>query len=579
MPPSLDPAAATGASASHRHVDSAHSSKASPLRTVLAEARSNLWSAQPLTCHAIFDPLRDFVFDPALAVAAVLLPPLLGGRPGLEKFIANFLRVAIFVPLKTVYCRFPETASDGGGDNARAAARGAVLYGAPTYKPPSDTKSSFIGAISFAVGAITDVIGLVFNPQKMKKWIDSMSQLKGYLDASGVGDELEEAITKPLLRGRLLDNLKILNDIQERQDADRHVESQLKGDGAGDMEREVREGHRFMRFATAAYGVEMIKSAIDVEVAAKEMSSHKETIATHTGLRPEDVRYLYSKDDGEEHILHHFVAVDETTKSVVLALRGTLSLSGAVVDVQGMARDFCLGLAHKGMCEMAEGVWEASGEAINALLAEEALQGYGLIITGHSLGGRVACLLNVMCHVDKLVGDRKVTCYAFAPPPTYSPCNPDATGDGVSDSPELVAKAIQNCTAYIHDNDAVPFLSIASVRRLALLLDTVDNITEHMWFWLRWAIYHEYIEIPEAIFDAVAEAKKSDSKCVDGEAPMRIPARAIVWAKKSVLGKGFEGYLCDPTLVAQNTVYVSPDMISDHLCEMYEDALDDLLEQ
>ena len=66
-----------------------------------------------------------------------------------------------------------------------------------------------------------------------------------------------QAITKPLLRGRLLDNLKILNDIQEKQDADRHVESRLKGDGAATLERDVREGHRLMRFATAAYGVEV----------------------------------------------------------------------------------------------------------------------------------------------------------------------------------------------------------------------------------------------------------------------------------------------------------------------------------
>ena len=48
-----------------------------------------------------------------------------------------------------------------------------------------------------------------------------------------------QAIAKPLLRGRLLDNLKILNDIQERQDADRHAESRLEGDGAANLERDV----------------------------------------------------------------------------------------------------------------------------------------------------------------------------------------------------------------------------------------------------------------------------------------------------------------------------------------------------
>ena len=56
----------------------------------------------------------------------------------------------------------------------------------------------------------------------MKKWSDAIGQMKAYWDASGVGGEIEEAWIKPLLRGRLLDNLKILNDIQEQQDADRH---------------------------------------------------------------------------------------------------------------------------------------------------------------------------------------------------------------------------------------------------------------------------------------------------------------------------------------------------------------------
>ena len=143
---------------------------------------------------------------------------------------------------------------------------------------------------------------------------------------------------KPMLRGRLLDNLKILNDIQEKQDADRHIEAKFQGERGISFEKEVRDGHRLMRFATAAYGVEMIKSAIDIEVDPEQLKSYKDAIATHTGIEPEDVRYLYSKDDGDKHVLHHFAAVDKKTKSIVLALRGTLSLSGAIIDVQGMAR-------------------------------------------------------------------------------------------------------------------------------------------------------------------------------------------------------------------------------------------------
>lgn len=42
------------------------------------------------------------------------------------------------------------------------------------------------------VSAVGDVVGVLTNPKKMKKWVDALGQLKAYLDASGVGDELEE---------------------------------------------------------------------------------------------------------------------------------------------------------------------------------------------------------------------------------------------------------------------------------------------------------------------------------------------------------------------------------------------------
>lgn len=122
---------------------------------------------------------------------------------------------------------------------------------------------------------------------------------------------------------------------------------------------------------------------------------------------------------------------------------------------------------------------------------------------------------------------------------------------------------------------------IASVRRLARLMDTVDNLSEHMWFFDRWAIYHEKKQIPGIFFDEILKAKGADHKHehVDKECNLMIPAKSVIWAKKNVLSEKFEGYGCDPSSVASNTVFVSPDMISDHICEQYEDALDALLEQ
>jgi hypothetical protein len=54
---------------------------------------------------------------------------------------------------------------------------------------------------------------------------------------------------KPLLRGRLLDNFKILNDIQEQYHADRVAVTVCCERET--IEQELKDGKRWMRFATA----------------------------------------------------------------------------------------------------------------------------------------------------------------------------------------------------------------------------------------------------------------------------------------------------------------------------------------
>lgn len=218
-----------------RHIESDHDKSPSALRVVLtdADARHDLWTAQPPLLYSVFDCLRNFVFDPALAVSCVLLPPLL--HPAVDKAIAVFLKVAIFFPLRTVYCRksFPsDIQTQLRAGSARDLSRSVILQPSsdvrsrmPRYHPPSDSRAAFLQSVSFAVGAVGDIVGVLLNPTKMKHWADAMGQMKAYLDASGVGDELEEAIIKPMLKGRLLDNLKILSAVQEKQNSNRHIDN------------------------------------------------------------------------------------------------------------------------------------------------------------------------------------------------------------------------------------------------------------------------------------------------------------------------------------------------------------------
>lgn len=603
------PENATGASSTNGETPSNVKSKslkkgdmASSVQVSLTTARRVLWKGQPLKPLAwALNPCRVFVFDPMLAIQVALLPLMV--PTSIDPYLAACVDVLGISLLSCLYLQKKEenAAADGSNcDVVRNAAKTAIIQpSVVAVRPPTDFQAAFQGAVSFVTSAIGDVAGLISNPKKFQGWVAALGQFNTFLQQSGVGGEMEEAIQKPLLGGRLLDNFKILNDIQEIHHSDRIEAAQMDGEEARTkrFQEDILRGHRLMRFATAAYGTEMIRSAVDVEVDASEFlydDNHFHAIALHTRLPKENVIFVNAGNDHdyEKHVLHHFCAVDHDAKAVVLAIRGTLSLSGAIVDIQGMSAPFCAesGLkahGHKGIAEMAQNLWNHSGKEVEAVLAKH--PDYKLVITGHSLGAGTSCLLTLyLCVNDIFPEDRVVECFAFAPPPTFfQMTSDDNTGCNQPSGPcsAKVARAIQNTVAYIHDNDVVPFLSVAAVRRMVNLLDAVDNETEHIWFWKRWRIFYEYDPIPEKITKSVlamekemSEGKSTVCLAVDGECNMTIPARRVVWCKHSCAGR-FEAYSCDPKKVAQGNIFLTPDMISDHLPEMYEDALDDILAQ
>jgi hypothetical protein len=341
-------------------VSAKKTSKESPSSVSLTVARRVLWRGHPPKLFGWFlDPLRIYVFDPVFAIQSVLMPVILP-RP-IDPIFA--LGVDMFVPvLRILYIEKPKDPNDFGSATRNAIVSPSVV----AVRPPSDFQSAFQGGISFICSAIGDFAGIITNPKKYTGWMNSLTQFNTFLKSTGVQAELEEAIQKPLLCGRLMDNFKILNDIFEQHLADRTEICQQDDEKARNegFEDDIRAGHRLMRFATAAYGTEMIRSAIDEDLDASHFVGDSLTaVALHTRLPEEDIKFVYAgnENDYEQHVLHHFVSVDHAEKSVVLAIRGTLSLSGAIVDMQGMAADFCSGKAHKGISEMAKNIWKESG--------------------------------------------------------------------------------------------------------------------------------------------------------------------------------------------------------------------------
>ncbi|KAJ2162059.1 hypothetical protein GGF46_000934 [Coemansia sp. RSA 552] len=128
------------------------------------------------------------------------------------------------------------------------------------------------------------------------------------------------------------------------------------------------------------------------------------------------------------HALVHYIAVDHATRSVVLACRGTLGISDLFIDMiceyetvrlpdHAVATGKHPGFrVHSGMWHSALLLADASSEVFKEVA--EALRlypEYGLVITGHSLGGGVASLLTLLWSQPRFSSDCVGTSAALPP--------------------------------------------------------------------------------------------------------------------------------------------------------------------
>ena len=86
-----------------------------------------------------------------------------------------------------------------------------------------------------------------------------------------------------------------------------------------------------------------------------------------------------------DHIPHFMIFIDKSTKSIVLAIRGTSSIKDAVINAVASETKFLNGYAHKGIFESSQKILHQSSQVLKK--AFENYPEYRLIITGHSLGG------------------------------------------------------------------------------------------------------------------------------------------------------------------------------------------------
>ena len=347
----------------------------------------------------------------------------------------------------------------------------------------------------------------------------------------------------------------------------------------------------YVRYATAAYGTCMIYSANVLQVRNKNVIYIPFLEKSSERLRKRKmVRYLNLKDDGIKsmtnpggnmNILGHFVAVEhKDPKAIVLAIRGTFTPSGLLVDVaEADSQPYCHGFAHAGMAKRADELWKVVKGLVCKLLRENECSTF--IITGHSLGAGVAALLSLKINYERLLAKEDpdlanidVRCFAFAPPPVYFRKETD----------EKLQFSMAKIHSFLHENDCVPFASVDAVRRLAA---TMDEVSKDVNGFDTPMIAAGMKPIPEELLHKIVEARKV-SKLNDSKT-LFIPSPYVMWFQRASYDKhdrpvyltSFCRTKAQGELLGTNNlnVYLNENMISDHMIPGYECAVNSVLAQ
>ncbi|XP_060067139.1 diacylglycerol lipase-beta-like [Ylistrum balloti] len=131
----------------------------------------------------------------------------------------------------------------------------------------------------------------------------------------------------------------------------------------------------------------------------------------------DDADLLYVSFYNKIYAIPFFVAIDRKEKSIVVSIRGTLSLRDALTDMS--ADSVCIDQGESTDWKCHKGIYQAAcyirDELVNKHILEKAFQqnqGARLVITGHSLGAGAAALLAILLkpHYPDLI------CFTFSPP-------------------------------------------------------------------------------------------------------------------------------------------------------------------
>lgn len=190
----------------------------------------------------------------------------------------------------------------------------------------------------------------------------------------------------------------------------------------------LEEMAHFCKFAVGIYG----KLLTNIFMKSKfgdlfKKSEPNEILQNYAGISKGEV--LYIQPDSRQFLPAHAICKDTSRHTIVVCIRGTLSVFDALTDLNGEYASYVYtdpdtgeekasGYVHKGIMTGAIKLSEELADKTKEAL--EANPGYTVVIVGHSLGAGATALLTLLWLSDPYFISRGLRAYAYAPPPVFS---------------------------------------------------------------------------------------------------------------------------------------------------------------
>lgn len=192
---------------------------------------------------------------------------------------------------------------------------------------------------------------------------------------------------------------------------------------------DLSEAVYYSKYAVAIYG----KTLVNLQMKAQYYDLFRtvpgnQIMAEYVGIPLDDVVYL----NEESKLFHpvHAICIDRSQMTVVLAIRGTLSVIDCITDLKAEYLPFTLtdpysrqeravGSVHEGIFKGAQNVYNSTKDRILDLMTD--YPSFDLIITGHSLGAGTAGLIGLLWSTDPDFASRNFRVYCYGAPCVVSP--------------------------------------------------------------------------------------------------------------------------------------------------------------